>query len=300
MTRSEQHHLVSAGYQRNFGTDDRRLDIVDARTGDVIKLGRAIRKNWRREHWHSVIDPTTGDADASLEESFSKVETWVLAAVRHVKAGQLTEEQSAAIVSLFAMHVARSHAFRSWTDELSERKLPGIIQAVASKSRPAELFEQQIGRPPEPGELEALAQRVSDERTKSGAWRRDGIANNHNELVDILNSRHIQIIEVDDALPGLVLGDVPIVHANLKDRRFGYRDRLAVCDADLIIGPLTRRVLACFSATPDPHVRITTKRRLNEVIALFARAAVSEVACHPEDLPNLRRVCRNKPPLRRP
>lgn len=224
----------------------------------------------------------------------------MLAEVRDVKAGPLTEEQKAAIVSLFAMHMARSATLRSWADELAERKLPGIIRTVASESRAAELIEQQSGRPPEPGELETLAQRVSDERTTSGAWRRDGIINNHNGVVDILNSRHIQIVEVDEALPGLVLGDVPIVHANLKDRRFGYRDRLAVGDADLIIGPLTRRVLACISATPERHVRITSKRKLNDVIALFARAAVSEVACHPDDLANLRRLCRNKPPVRRP
>jgi hypothetical protein len=118
--------------------------------------------------------------------------------------------------------------------------------------------------------------------------------------VERLQALHTQIIEIDDGLPGLVLGDVPVIHANLSEGRFGYRDRLAIGDADLIMAPLTRRVLICFSATPDQHVRVTTKRKLNDVINLLIRASVREIGCHPEDRLNLQRVCRNPPALRRP
>ncbi len=300
MTRPVQHHLVSAGYQRNFGTPDRRLDIVDARTGDVIQARRAIRNNWRREHWHSVFDPSTGAADTALEEVFSKIESKALDAIRHVRIGQLTPDQAGAVINLFAIHLARSEMLRPWSDELSERELPGIIQELSSSPRAIARFEREHGRLPNAGELEAIAQRISDQRTVSGEWRRDTIAHNHDGVVERLQALHIQIIEVDSDLPGLVLGDVPVVHANLADGRFGYRDRLAIGDAELIMGPLTRRVLICFSATPDAHVRITTKRKLNAVLNLLIRASVREVGCHPDDRLNLQRVCRNPPPLRRP
>jgi hypothetical protein len=300
MTRPVQHHLVSAGYQRNFGTADRRLDIVDPRSGEVIKLGRAIRRNWRREHWHSVIDPTTGSIDTELEETFAKLESRVLDEVRRVRIGHLTPEQVSAIINLFAIHIARSEMLRLWSDDLSRRVLPNIIREVSSSPEARVRFEAQFGRPPEAGELDAIAQQISDQRSASGEWRRDTIAHNHDGVVDRLTSLHVQIVEVDDSLPGLAIGDVPVVHANLGDGRFGYRDRLAIGDADLIMGPLTRRALACFSATRDANVCITTKRKLNDVISLLVRASVREVACHPDDRLNLQRVCRNPPPLRRP
>ncbi len=300
MTKPVQHHLVSAGYQRNFATSDRRLDIIHARSGEVVKSGRAVRRNWTREHWHSVIDPKSGSVDTELEETFSKIESRVLDTIRHVRIGHLTPEQSSAVINLFAIHIARSEMLRSWSDELSDEVMPDIITKVASSPEARMRFEQQFGRWPEPGELESIARRIDDYAASSGEKRRDTIAHNHDGVVERLKALHIQVVEVDDRLPGLVLGDVPIVHANLGDGRFGYRDRLAVGDADLIMGPLTRRVLVCFSATPDSSVRITTKRKLNEVIGLLVRASLREIACHPDDLLNAQRVCRNPPDLRRP
>lgn len=300
MSRPVQHHLVSAGYQRNFGTADRRLDIIDPANGDVIEAGRAIRRNWRREHWHSVIDPSTGEVDTSLEDTFSKIETRVLDTIRHVRIGQMTPDKAGAVINLFAVHIARSEMLRPWSDELSDRELPNIIRELAASPRAVARFEAQHGRKPFAGELEAIAQQISDQRSASGEWRRDTIARNHDGVVERLQALHTQIIEIDDGLPGLVLGDVPVIHANLSEGRFGYRDRLAIGDADLIMAPLTRRVLICFSATPDQHVRVTTKRKLNDVINLLIRASVREIGCHPEDRLNLQRVCRNPPALRRP
>ena len=107
----------------------------------------------------------------------------------------------------------------------------------------------------------------------------------------------VQVIEVAESLPGLVIGDVPVVHAHPASGRSGYRDRLAFDDADLIIGPLTRRVAVCFSQQRERPVRVTTRKALNQIIGIFVRAAVAEVACHPDDSLNLQRVCRHLPPL---
>ena len=73
----------------------------------------------------------------------------------------------------------------------------------------------------------------------------------HDAIAEKLNGFHLQVISLaDSSLPGLVVGDTPVVHAALEDGRYGFRDRLALGDATFIIGPLTRTTAACFSARP--------------------------------------------------
>ncbi len=297
MPGSVNHHLVSAGYQKNFGNTERFLNIVEARTGRLIDGRRAIRSNWREEHWNSTIDPSTGEVDSSLEDRFSALESSVLHDIRSVRIGQCSPKQATAIVHLFAIHLARSRSFRSWQTTLADDVLPGLITAVASKPEAIRRFVRSVGRPPRDGELAAMAQLISDNRSASGEWAVGSIAHHHDGVAEKLVQLHLQIIEVDPDLPGLVLGDVPVVHAKLAEGRFGYRDRIAIGDASLIVGPLTRRVLACFTEAPEADRRITTKKLWNQVTGTFVRAALNEVACHPDDLIHLQRVCRNLPPL---
>jgi len=93
-----------------------------------------------------------------------------------------------------------------------------------------------------------------------------------------------QLIGMDERFPGFILGDVPFVHGQVESRRFGFRDGLAVGDANLIIGPLTRRVAVCFTARPLPHTELRTRRWVELVNAVFWRAALQHVACHPDDI----------------
>lgn len=59
--------------------------------------------------------------------------------------------------------------------------------------------------------------------------------------------------------------------------------------ANFIIG-LTRRTAACFTARPLDPVRVKTRKRLDAINAIFLRAAVVEVACHPADAKALRQT----------
>jgi len=81
-----------------------------------------------------------------------------------------------------------------------------------------------------------------------------------------------------------------VVHAALKDNRFGFRDHLALGDADFIIGPLTRTTAACFTVRPLNPVLVTTRKRLDTINAIFLRAALAEVACHPADAKAVRQT----------
>jgi Protein of unknown function (DUF4238) len=297
MTAPVNHHLVSAGYQRNFANDQRRLAVVNARTGDLAPRLRAVKSNWVEKHWNSVTDPRTGRPDTSLEETFSRIESTVLNHIKTVRIGSLSPEQAGAIVNLFAIHLARSRSFRQWQLAVHDEHVEQIVRETAGSPQAIARFEQQYGRPPAPGELEAMAQEIADRSTVSGQWNVEGMARHHDSVVDRLTKLHIQVIEVTESLPGLVIGDVPVVHADTATGRFGYRDRLAFGDANLIVGPLTRRVAVCFSQEPERPVKVTTKKLFNQVNGIFVRAALAEVACHPDDALNLQRVCRDLPPL---
>ena len=78
-------------------------------------------------------------------------------------------------------------------------------------------------------------------------------------------------------------GDTPVVHAALGGGRYGFRDRLALGDASFIIGPPTRTTAACFSACALRPELIKTRKRVDAINAVFLRAALREVACHPDD-----------------
>lgn len=109
-------------------------------------------------------------------------------------------------------------------------------------------------------------------------------------ITDLLERFHLQIVELDEGLPGFALGDTPVLHIATRDHRFGFRDDLAVGDADLIAGPLTRTTAACFTVEPLPDVRFGTRKRVDTWNAFFIRAAQAEVVCHPDDARGLRQT----------
>ena len=81
----------------------------------------------------------------------------------------------------------------------------------------------------------------------------------HDAMAEVLNRFHLQVIEIPDHLPGLVIGDTPVVHALTSSNQYGFRDRLALGDANLIVGPLTARA-------PPPASRSShCRRRLSEL-----------------------------------
>ena len=114
----------------------------------------------------------------------------------------------------------------------------------------------------------------------------------HDQIAEMLNRFSMQVVWTDHSLPGFVLADVPVVHANTQTGQYGFRDGLAIGDADLIIGPLTRRVATCFSTTRLPHERLRTRRMVELVNAVLWRAAREEVACHPDDVLSTQQMAR--------
>lgn len=84
-------------------------------------------------------------------------------------------------------------------------------------------------------------------------------------------------------MPGLVLADQPVVHARPDEGRYGFASHLAIGDADLIIMPIRRRLVAFYTVQRMANFTLKTKRGLRVINAAFCRNAVKEVACHPDD-----------------
>ncbi|MBX3284243.1 MAG: hypothetical protein KF703_02780 [Actinobacteria bacterium] len=118
----------------------------------------------------------------------------------------------------------------------------------------------------------------------------DGLAGGEAAVAEQLGRFHLQLVELDRDLPGFVVGDVPVLHIDTGGQRFGFGDELDIADADLIAGPLTRTVAACFNAEPLEDVVFGTRKRVDAWNALFIRAARAEVAAHPDDARTLRQT----------
>jgi hypothetical protein len=293
------HHLVSKGYQKNFADDQQRLSIIDSHSGDVIERQRPTKRNWVEEGWASFTD-ANGNLNVELEREFSRIEAQVMRRIREVNVNSCGPQHRGPIINLFAIHLVRSNSFLAMRQKVHDRSLPSLLEAIAEKPELSDRFREQFGRNPLPGELLSLATASADATITTKASQVDSIAQQHNRAAETLDQWGLQVVEIDDGLPGFVISDVPVVHANLADLRFGFRDELALGDANLVLAPLTRRTLVCFTARGERHTVLRTKAKVRSVNAILARAALSEVACHPDDELEVSRLVRNPPPIKRP
>jgi hypothetical protein len=93
----------------------------------------------------------------------------------------------------------------------------------------------------------------------------------------------VQLVEAPVWMAGFVLADQPVLHARRDKGRYGFAGHLAVGDADLIMVPIRRRLLAFHTVKPLPNFTLATKRDLRVINAALCRNALQEVASHPDD-----------------
>jgi hypothetical protein len=198
--------------------------------------------------------------------------------------------QKADVANLFAIHLVRSPSFKAFHAHISQRYREEDVPVFAEDPELAERFAASEGRSPAQGELHAVALQVYDDLVRDPMSLVQTMVRQHDAIAEMLNRLHLQVVELDPSLPGFVIGDTPVAHAALSASRYGFRHHLALGDANFIIGPLTRTTAACFTAQPLPHVRITTKKQLCAINAIFLRAAHTAVACHPDDAKAVRQT----------
>jgi hypothetical protein len=124
--------------------------------------------------------------------------------------------------------------------------------------------------------------------------RANGIRHVTSGIPRLLARYRVQLVEAPSWMPGFVLADQPVVHARPYEGRYGFASQLAVGDADLIMVPIKRRLLAFYTVQPlaNRDFTLKTKRGLRVINAALCRNAVKEVACHPDDAPDTSHVIR--------
>lgn len=284
-------HLVSKGYQANFALAG-RVAILDARTGRVIDSKRSIKENWRTQDFLSVISDA-GIVDDTLEREFAQQEQFFLNAVRDIRAfWPPTAHQKRALDALTAVHLARSAAFAAAHAELAQSSVAITVGRLVHDERALNAFRRDRGREPEAGELEAVIE------TTATAFRGDprlllhGIRRVSTGVTGILARLSVQLVALDVRLPGFLLADVPVLHGRRDEGVFGFREPVAVGDADIIVIPIQRRLAAFYTADPLPDLNVKTKKGWSWINALLAHGAATEVACHPDDAPDVSRLLR--------
>jgi hypothetical protein len=278
-------HPVSRGYQQNFADEQKRVAVIDARSGKVIDSARAIKSNFVLPGYTAHVT-RDGVPVSRLEHEFAKIERPVIDQIRRITPDYCGDDQRGAVAMLFAIHLVRSQAFESKQLEITEQLRREWVPELAARPEIRERFAAE--RPAE--DISQFAERMIDENVRANRFHVDGMVRQYNNIVERLSRFRLQVITADPRL-GFALADIPVVHANLKTGRYGFRDGVAIGDADLIVGPLTRWTAAALSVRREQPVTISVKKRMQEFNALFARAALREIACHPDDERELARVC---------
>lgn len=285
-------HLVSKGYQQNFA-DGVWVAVLDAHTGATVCARRSVRANWRVKDFVSVVWPN-GDVDDSLEREFGDREQVFLNVVREIRLHTpVTSAQKAALDDLAATHLVRSLSFAAVHGEVVRSSTEQVVTQLAGDQEATLRFTRQRGRPPEPGELKALVAEVAGDLVTSPDFFADGVRRVAARIPGLLRKWRVQLVGTDSDLPGFIIADNPILHGRRSEGIFGFRDAGAIGDANLILVPISRRLVAFYTAQRRPDLHVRTKNGVRWINSLLLRGAWNEIACHPDDALETSRLIRH-------
>lgn len=253
-------HYVSAGWQKNFA------DLVVAKdetkgfvsqfsvvTGEIVERRRNVNRSmWERDYgtfWNE-----DGTRNRTVDDLFSNTEHDVIVPLRGMSHQSVGAKEKQHIIELFAVHHARSTSMR-----VRLRQMLDDVVAAAPDRLEAKLSGIRLhsGRLPTRGELEAGVHDYHARDIASATTEVASLLRIRADAVQFLSRLHVQVFDVPEALPGLILGDVPVVYGKLSEQRFGIRDGLKFDQADFLGGALSRRQAAVFSFAPETHFPVT-------------------------------------------
>jgi hypothetical protein len=255
----------------------------------VVDELRPVKSNWAVPGFNSFVLPD-GEIVSALELEWGRLERTVLNRIRDVEPHRCTTDQAADVKGLMAIHLVRSDSYYDAHLRIMEKVRRDVGGSLEGDAEAAARFERSLGRSPRPGELRNLAERLSREQESSRFSFVESMANVHNKLAYMFAAWSVRVVAADPSGPGFVVGDVPTVHYNSGRRAYGFRDGLAIGDANLVGAPLTRHTAVFLSTRRLRDVHLSTKKQLRCINAFFWRGAITEVACHPADVREAQRV----------
>ena len=288
----QRQHLVSKGHQQNFARDH-RVTVLDARTGVTLDPDRPIKTNWRLDDFLTVVN-AAGNRDNSLETEYARTERRAINQVREIALSRMSIEQRRALDELAAIHLVRSLSFVAIHGQITDAFFDSCVADILADSgqQLLESFISDRGRRPAPGELQTLVAAQTRRFQTSPDLTVNGMRHAGTGIQEVLSRHRVQLVEAPSWMPGFVLADQPVLHALRNEGRYGFIGHLAIGDADLIMIPIQRRLLALYTTQQMANFTLKTKRGLRVINAALCRNAVKEVACHPDDAQDTSQVIR--------
>lgn len=270
------------------------MTVLNAHTGQIVWRRRSIGANWRVKDFVSVLGPD-GDVDDSLEKEFGQREQAFLNVIREIQLHKpVTAPQKAALDDLAAIHLVRNLSFAAAHDGVVHATMDRVWSRLARDEQTVARFTRQWGRPPEPGELDSIIGALGGGIATSPDLFASGARRVSAAIQQLLGKWTVQLVGCVEDLPGFLLPDNPVLHGKRSEGRFGFRNAGAIGDADMIVVPIRRRLVAFYSAKHLGDKELVTKKGVRWVNSLLLQSAQSEVACHPADAQETSRLIRNR------
>jgi hypothetical protein len=278
MGRSKHHHFVPRGLQRHFALGERiRRVAKDGSSSRVVGIADTfVKKNLYTYYVNGV-------AYVDAEDAWSKLEAALLPHVRRAMRRSYDRDGHEAVRVLMAMQVVRSSLYQRLHDKEEADAMARLRVRVGDDPEAVEAFVADHGRLPADGELEALTDRLIEERRQSRTLRTELTAWVFEQFAERTKEFHVEISHTLGGSTNFMLGDTPVMISRKSPD--GFRELgVALGDADLVAMPLGRKVYAALSREPRVgFIDTASVRQLNQLMWLNSQEAV---ALHPQD--NLR------------
>jgi hypothetical protein len=230
-----------------------------------------------------------GGLNGRLEKAFSAAEGKAIGLIRRILQSQGPDTKRA-VADFFAIHMVRNPSFKAMHKRITDNYRETVVEKFTTSDELRVRFVLQYGRIAGEDEIHQLVRRTYDDYVGQQETTVDSTFRHWKNISAKLDEFHMQVIQIGEDLPGFAFGDVPFVHASTKLRKYGFRDHLAIGDANLIVGPLSKDVAVCFTAHEYPPTSIGSIVDLDTLNAIFIRAANKEVACNPSHIDYLQEV----------
>lgn len=276
---SSRHHVVSQGYQRFFADGERIQVRYKADGPTAISL---VKNCCVVNQFSSFFDGVAWDHD-QVEAKWHGVENHSLPLIRAlVEQGTWTPDQAGAVMSIAALHWARSYGFMIVYERILGDTLPIAQAEFAADPALAEAFIRDHGRPPSQGEVEMLVKQLHDRLVSNKLFVLQRMIANYNLAANYLATLHIQRLTNRSTQVGFITGDTPLVISRYNGLQVGLASGLALNDADAIYLPLAPHLAVQFLLQPADPVALEPWQVQLINHQFIWRAARRQVMAHPD------------------
>ncbi len=280
---AQNQHYVHQSYLRGCWHDEKH--VLYYQKDPLHMKRRAIRGILSGPNNLNVVD-ADGRITHDYEDFWSSLESECGEAMKQVRESRAlgSPEEQAAISKTAALHWSRGKAMRSASEALgqqaSEHSYCGLLDR---KEELAAVFQQDFSRPPQPGEVEALARAAFEARRSSNQVSVDSMLNQFEKFLAWTENKYLELLISESPTVGFSTSDSPVVHVNRKTGQVGLACGLALCDADLVLLPLGRHLACAFTVNQSSPLRLDSEwvEKVNK--ELIWPNAHEHVISHPDE-----------------